>query len=190
MDQRIRWFEDLGKDDVDVAGGKGANLGELTRPGCRCRPGSSSPRRRTSKRSISPACGPICASGRPNADQLDEDALAALVSDLRALVHKAGIPAGAAPAKCSTRITDSAPNELVAVRSSATGEDSATSSFAGMNETFTNVHGDEELLERIVDCWASLFSARASRTARRRASRPSRRSRSSCSAWSTRSAPA
>ncbi len=36
----------------------------------------------------------------------------------------------------------------------------ATSSFAGMNETFTNVRGDDELLQRVVDCWASLFGAR------------------------------
>jgi pyruvate,water dikinase len=48
----------------------------------------------------------------------------------------------------------------VAVRSSATAEDTAATSFAGMNETFTNVRGDDELVERVVDCWASLFGAR------------------------------
>ena len=37
----------------------------------------------------------------------------------------------------------------VAVRSSATAEDAADSSFAGMHETFTNVEGDDDLLERI-----------------------------------------
>jgi pyruvate,water dikinase len=82
-----------------------------------------------------------------------------LVSELRQLVHKAGIPP-----ELRQEVLDAyhrlGSRELVAVRSSATGEDSATSSFAGMNETFTNVHGDEELLARIVDCWASLFSAR------------------------------
>ena len=45
----------------------------------------------------------------------------------------------------------------VAVRSSGTSEDSAGTSFAGMNATFTNVAGDEELLGRVVDCWASLY---------------------------------
>jgi len=49
----------------------------------------------------------------------------------------------------------------VAVRSSATGEDSATTSFAGMNETFTDVRGAQELIARVLDCWASLFGARA-----------------------------
>jgi len=49
---------------------------------------------------------------------------------------------------------------IVAVRSSGAGEDSADTSFAGMNATFTNVHGDAELLESVVNCWASLYSAR------------------------------
>ena len=39
--EAVRPFARLGRDDVDYAGGKGANLGELTaRPGCRCPPGS------------------------------------------------------------------------------------------------------------------------------------------------------
>ena len=46
------------------------------------------------------------------------------------------------------------------MRSSATAEDTATTSFAGMNETFTNVAGDDELVARVVDCWASLFGER------------------------------
>jgi len=48
----------------------------------------------------------------------------------------------------------------VAVRSSATAEDAADTSFAGMNKTFTNVRGIEELLEAIVQAWASLFGER------------------------------
>ena len=54
----------------------------------------------------------------------------------------------------------SATDERVAVRSSATAEDTASTSFAGMNETFTNVSGDDALVDRIVDCWASLWSPR------------------------------
>ncbi len=49
----------------------------------------------------------------------------------------------------------------VAVRSSGIGEDAEGTSFAGMNETFTNVAGKKEVLERIVDCWASLWGARS-----------------------------
>jgi pyruvate,water dikinase len=49
----------------------------------------------------------------------------------------------------------------VAVRSSATSEDLPTASFAGQQETYLNVCGEENLLERIKDCWASLWTARA-----------------------------
>ncbi|MGZ4726784.1 MAG: phosphoenolpyruvate synthase, partial [Acidimicrobiales bacterium] len=48
----------------------------------------------------------------------------------------------------------------VAVRSSATGEDSADASYAGMNETFTNVTGTADVLARVVDCWASAYGPR------------------------------
>jgi len=49
----------------------------------------------------------------------------------------------------------------VAVRSSATAEDSEAASFAGQQETFLHVRGGEQLRERIRDCWASFFSERA-----------------------------
>lgn len=50
---------------------------------------------------------------------------------------------------------------FVAVRSSAVGEDGAEASFAGQQETFLSVRGVDEVRRRIVDCWASLFSAEA-----------------------------
>jgi pyruvate, water dikinase len=50
--------------------------------------------------------------------------------------------------------------ELVAVRSSATAEDTASASFAGMNETFLGVHGADALIEAVRHCWRSLFGSR------------------------------
>jgi len=50
---------------------------------------------------------------------------------------------------------------FVAIRSSATSEDSADASFAGQQETFLNVKGREKVLESVKQCWASLFTARA-----------------------------
>ncbi|MDP8930159.1 MAG: hypothetical protein M3O70_16720 [Actinomycetota bacterium] len=47
------------------------------------------------------------------------------------------------------------------MRSSATSEDTEETSFAGINETFANVSDSDELLARIVDCWASLYGSRA-----------------------------
>src|SRR6478609_7531144 len=49
---------------------------------------------------------------------------------------------------------------VVAVRSSATGEDGADASFAGMNATITNVTGDDGLIDAVTRCWMSLFSPR------------------------------
>lgn len=50
---------------------------------------------------------------------------------------------------------------LVAVRSSATAEDLPSASFAGQQETFLNVRGEAHLLKKIKECWASLFTERA-----------------------------
>lgn len=77
---------------------------------------------------------------------------------LRDLVHKAGMPPDlrAEVVEAHRRL---GPGVRVAVRSSATAEDAADTSFAGMNATFTNV-GPEDLLDRVVDCWASLFTPR------------------------------
>jgi pyruvate,water dikinase len=158
VDDRIRWFADITKEDVAVAGGKGANLGELTRGGLPVPPGFVV---------TAPAyleamdAGGVRADLRKRAalpDTGEEDALGALATELRELVHKAGMPDALRDdvLEAYHRLGDG----FVAVRSSATAEDSATTSFAGMNETFTNVSGDAALLERIVDCWASLFGAR------------------------------
>jgi pyruvate,water dikinase len=158
VDDRIRWFADITKDDVGVAGGKGANLGELTHAGLPVPPGfvvtasayleamdAGGVRSDLRTRAARPETG-------------EEDALGALASELRELVHKAGMPDALRDEVLSAyhRLGGG----FVAVRSSATAEDSATASFAGMNETFTNVEGDALLIERILDCWASLFGAR------------------------------
>lgn len=51
--------------------------------------------------------------------------------------------------------------EPVAVRSSATAEDTETASFAGQQETYLGVQGDDEVVQRVRDCWASLYTDRA-----------------------------
>jgi pyruvate,water dikinase len=53
------------------------------------------------------------------------------------------------------------PDVFVAVRSSACAEDGESASFAGQQETFLNVRGIDDVLERVVECWASFFSERA-----------------------------
>jgi pyruvate,water dikinase len=53
------------------------------------------------------------------------------------------------------------PDPFVAVRSSASAEDGESASFAGQQETFLNVRGIDQVLEKVVECWASFFSERA-----------------------------
>jgi pyruvate,water dikinase len=53
------------------------------------------------------------------------------------------------------------PDVFVAVRSSACAEDGESASFAGQQETFLNVRGIDQVLEKVVECWGSFFSERA-----------------------------
>jgi pyruvate,water dikinase len=89
----------------------------------------------------------------------DGPALSAAADRLHGLVHKAGVPPGLAEEVLAAyhRLGPDAP---VAVRSSATAEDTAGTSFAGMHETYANVVGDRAVLDRLVDCWASLYGER------------------------------
>ena len=50
---------------------------------------------------------------------------------------------------------------FVAVRSSATAEDLPDASFAGQQDTYLNIHGDAELIEKVKECYSSLFNERA-----------------------------
>ena len=155
----VAWFADLSLADVGTAGGKGANLGELTRAGFAVPDGfvvtaaayllalDEAGVREELRR-------PVTAT-----DVDDPGSLAETATRCRDRVRAAGVPEAvrAQVLEAYDRLGD---EPRVAVRSSATAEDSASTSFAGMNETFTNVRGADELVERIVDCWASLWNPR------------------------------
>ncbi len=156
----ILWFEEIGLKDTDSVGGKGANLGELTAGGLPVPPGfvitgeaylDAAGRAGVRDRLVS-----ILREAR-DASQEDLDRLA---GEARQLVHSVPVPEELASeiAAAYRRLGD---DIRVAVRSSGIGEDAEGTSFAGMNETFTNVAGIEQLLTRIVDCWASLWGARS-----------------------------
>jgi pyruvate,water dikinase len=155
----IAWFEDLSKVDVPRVGGKGANLGELTRAGIPVPPGFVV----TADAYLEAMeLGGVRAALQKEVATLDVDSpesLARAADNLRALVHSAGMPEELRKAVLDA-YAPLGEEPRVAVRSSATAEDTASTSFAGMNETYTNVQGGEELLARIVDCWASLWSPR------------------------------
>ncbi len=159
MDE-IRWFDSIGLQDAASVGGKGANLGELTAGGLPVPPGfvvtGEAYLDALGRAGIRERLRAILAAAR----SATQDELDRLASEARTLVHEVPIPDELASgiAEAYARLGS---DVRVAVRSSGIGEDAEGTSFAGMNETFTNVAGTEQLLARIVDCWASLWHARS-----------------------------
>ena len=158
--QAVRWFEDIGLGDAGSVGGKGANLGELTAGGLPVPPGfvvtGEAYLDTLARAGLREPLSAILAEAR-TASQDDLDRLAAQAKEL---VHSVHIPDELAAAVIAAygRLGD---RVRVAVRSSGIGEDAEGTSFAGMNETFTNVAGEDDVLARLVDCWASLWGARS-----------------------------
>jgi len=158
--KEIRWFEEIRLTDTGSVGGKGANLGELTAGGLPVPPGfvitGEAYLDAIGRAGIRDRLVAILAEAR-TASQDDLDRLAAAA---RELVHGVPIPKDLAAdiVKAYKRLGK---DVRVAVRSSGIGEDAEGTSFAGMNETFTNVAGEEDVLARVVDCWASLWKARS-----------------------------
>lgn len=156
-------FADVGKKDVALVGGKGANLGEMTQAKFPVPNGFIITAhayfafldKNDLRRKIAHLLGTIAYNDQKSIDRasfhikklitdglMDEDFVGEVFTayaNLSGVMHDA----------------------LVAVRSSATAEDLPNASFAGQQETFLNVQGEATLLTRIKDVWASLFDARA-----------------------------
>lgn len=136
------WFGDRACNDVGIAGGKGASLAVMTAAGLPVPPGFVIPASAL-ERSL-------------DAARLRELALAQAHVEAQALVLAAEPPRDEIAAAY-----DELGAGRVAVRSSATAEDSETASFAGQQETYLGVVGAEEVCAKVVACWASFFSERA-----------------------------
>jgi pyruvate,water dikinase len=153
----IKQFDELGRDGIDQAGGKGANLGELTRAGLPVPPGfvivTEAYRAYVADHQLAEKIAALAApTDDPAGYESASEQLRALFADevsddLRSQVAEA----------YATRGED----VPVAVRSSATAEDLPEASFAGQQDTYLNVRGLEDLLAAVRDCWASLWTARA-----------------------------
>ena len=157
--QTIVWFRDIGRADVPVAGGKGANLGEMTRAGIPVPPGFVVSTAAYRRFLIDTGLESALAERIKALDVDDGGALDLISAECRRAVETAEMPRAMA-----LQIAE-AYNELgggpVAVRSSATAEDLEDASFAGQQSTFLNVVGPQAVIEAVKRCWASLFEARA-----------------------------
>ncbi len=163
-DKFVVWFKDVDREDIGIVGGKGANLGEMTKAGF-------------------PVPNGFIVTAQAYFHFLDE---AHLRDDLSDLLHNLDVNDSKkleeASREIRRRITrsqfpkdiandvmhayfkmgkNSLDHPLVAVRSSATAEDLPNASFAGQQATFLNVKGEATLLEKVKEAWASLFTARA-----------------------------
>ncbi|NND91218.1 MAG: phosphoenolpyruvate synthase [Granulosicoccus sp.] len=168
MTQYIRWFKELGMNDVPEVGGKNASLGEmianLSTLGITVPDGFA-----TTADSYREHLRHGGLDARINArlDELDTNDMQALAStgaDIRQWIIDAPLPDGLvnAVSEAWNSIREATGGTIaVAVRSSATAEDLPEASFAGQQETFLNVRTLDEVLQRIRQVFASLYNDRA-----------------------------
>jgi pyruvate,water dikinase len=158
----IRAIAELRGTDIGFAGGKGANLGELARAGLPVPPAFviGAPTyaafvERTGLRERIEA-------RLEGLDVDDPAALEAAGRELRAMIETEPVPPEIAEAvrRAYGELVGAEVDEAVAVRSSATAEDTEAASFAGMNETFLNTRGADAVVEAVRRCWSSLFGGR------------------------------
>ena len=150
----VRQIADLGAADVVSAGGKAASLGELTRAGLRVPAGYvvTAEAFGLAMGTLDPALGEEI--GRLPAD--DVGAIGRVAAGVRARITALPLPPEVAAeiSVAHERLDVSA----VAVRSSATVEDSPEASFAGLQDTYLAVRGVDAVLDRVRSCWASLYN--------------------------------
>lgn len=147
--------------DAEEAGGKGANMGEMVAAKLPVPPGFVLLRDcyRDSMRAGGVATELSELHLEALASVADTTRLPELCERLQGLVHKAGVP-DAVRDSILEAFRALGSDTVVAVRSSATGEDGSDASFAGMNATFTNISGEDGLIDAVLRCWMSLFSPR------------------------------
>ena len=157
----VRDIASLRITDAEEAGGKGANLGELVAAGLPV-PGGFVLMRAGYLESmqaggVATELAALHSEGLTRVD--DSGRLDELCHRMRGLVAKAGVEETVRDQVLAAYRRLGA-NVVVAVRSSATGEDGRDASFAGMNQTITNVAGEDDLIDAVQTCWASLFTPR------------------------------
>jgi pyruvate, water dikinase len=164
----IRWLENLANEDAASVGGKNASLGEmiqlLKEEGVRVPPGFATTaqayREFVEENDLAEKLKDAIGKMRGEQQSLDKTG-----TRIRRLFRKAQFPEGIADAvreayrELAKRDGTDAPP--VAVRSSATAEDLPEASFAGQQETFLNVTGEDDVLDACRKCYASLFTDRA-----------------------------
>lgn len=160
----VKWFEEIRKSDVSKAGGKGANLGELTAAGLPVPPGFVVTAQAYQLFTTVSGLSQSIASEMEGLNVDDTMELQTRAKEIQQMIIRTDMPSNIKNEIIKAYDTlsqrDGVKAQFVAVRSSATMEDSEQASFAGMNATFLNVKGKDELIKKVKECWASLYGAR------------------------------
>ena len=155
----VKLFSELRKADVGIAGGKGANLGELTQAKIPVPPGfvvlASAYYHFLEYNKLRPHIHQILSA----TDILDPHQLNLASQKIQKLLADADIPDDVSREVFTAYHNLEA--KAVAVRSSATAEDLPEASFAGQQESYLNISGDANVLIKVKECWMSLFGARS-----------------------------
>ncbi|MGB8473209.1 MAG: PEP/pyruvate-binding domain-containing protein [Candidatus Acidiferrum sp.] len=160
----INRFAEIGIADRPTVGGKAASLGELARAGIRVPPGCV-----VTTAAFERFLGAIDPAGsiRAEIEKLAADDLAACTragAEARGRLQSAAFPEdlvekiAAHYAELETQRKSVGSGEPVAIRSSATSEDSAEASFAGLQDTYLWVRGVDSVIEHVRKCWTSLYA--------------------------------
>ncbi|MFA5613995.1 MAG: phosphoenolpyruvate synthase [Methanoculleus sp.] len=157
----ILWLEEIKKEDIISVGGKGASLGEMTSLGLPVPKAFVVTAQAFRKFLIEKGIEDTVFRRLERLDVDDNDALESVSREVQDIVLSVDIPDHIKEDIIDAYARMGANGEVVAVRSSATAEDLPEASFAGQQETFLNVLGDDDLLEAVQRCWASLYGARA-----------------------------
>jgi len=162
----ILWFNELSKDDVPLVGGKNANLGEMINAGIPVPPGFAvtayAYKRFINETGIRDKIYDII---RETVKERRPEEYEEASKKIRSLIENTSMPHDIEEEirksyrELSRRMGKIA--EFVAVRSSATAEDLPGASFAGQQETYLNVRGEDNVVKMVQRCWSSLFTPRA-----------------------------
>ncbi len=155
----IVWFAEVTKKDIPLVGGKGANLGEMTNADIPVPPGFIVTAATyfdflKQTKTDDKIRGPLNSLNVHDSKQLQQTS-----DKVKQIILEA--PMSPETAKRIREAYIKMGQGLVAVRSSATAEDLPEASFAGQQSTFLNIQGEDEVVEAVQKCWASLFEARA-----------------------------
>jgi pyruvate, water dikinase len=163
----VLWFNDVRNTDVPLVGGKNASLGEMINAGLPVPPGFAvtaySYEKYIQEKNIAEQIYKIIKETVTNPNDPKQYDTAS--KKIRELIEKTPMPKDiettirAAYKQLNERLQ--LKDTFVAVRSSATAEDLPDASFAGQQETFLNVRGSDDLIQKVVKCWSSLFTPRA-----------------------------